>query len=532
MGIENWELADSAARSATMQEALPAIGERVFVPARLFPTFAATRTARGMGWLATIVALASTSIVVLADGEGRTAEVPIGSAHRLEVLQPSTTSRLMGAFLLALPAGRRECATLWARSFVNGAAALEDAGGGNAALLTLQSVSQDQLDRGLILADGGCLSSSIIFAMLQAYGVDPITGSHTILFLDAVVDACPSNDWWYGLPDQKKDARMCAAALLAATAAVAPGVNILGVAAFGCAAENTYSKRWLNTQRLGMLAVATHPGSPSLGRHGRAMCVVSFLSVAVACALIASAFDGDEELPTVAEALDLFWDLLPTMCGRMPREALLAPRDDVAAAAATLGESWVDLTPHQARDAAGRCVPLWCDDEPCSTYCEHSRRRDQCKECDGPNICEHGRLRRNCKECGGGSICTHGKLRTRCKECGGGSLCTHGRVRSQCKECGGGDICTHGRMRTRCKECGGGSICTHGRVRTRCKECGGGSVCEHGRRRGICKECGGGSMCTHGRLRSKCKECGGVVTVCKNGRKCCWPSRRCLACRT
>ena len=200
-----------------------------------------------MGWLATIVALASTSIVVLADGEGRTAEVPIGSAHRLEVLQPSTTSRLMGAFLLALPAGRRECATLWARSFVNGAAALEDAGGGNAALLTLQSVSQDQLDRGLILADGGCLSSSIIFAMLQAYGVDPITGSHTILFLDAVVDACPSNDWWYGLPDQKKDARMCAAALLAATAAVAPGVNILGVATFGGAAENTYSKRWLNT---------------------------------------------------------------------------------------------------------------------------------------------------------------------------------------------------------------------------------------------------------------------------------------------
>ena len=55
-------------------------------------------------------------------------------------------------------------------------------------------------------------------------------------------------------------------------------------------------------------------------------------------------------------------------------------------------------------------------------FCEHGRRRSQCKECGGSQICEHGHRRSRCKECGGASICEHGRIRSRCKECGGASI--------------------------------------------------------------------------------------------------------------
>ena len=123
------------------------------------------------------------------------------------------------------------------------------------------------------------------------------------------------------------------------------------------------------------------------------------------------------------------------------------------------------------------------------SYCEHNKRRSECKECGGSSICEHNRERSTCKECGGSSICEHNRVRSTCKECGGGSICEHNKRRSTCKECGGGSICEHNRVRSSCKECGGGSICEHNRERNTCKECGGGSICEHNKRRRTCKEC-------------------------------------------
>ena len=32
-------------------------------------------------------------------------------------------------------------------------------------------------------------------------------------------------------------------------------------------------------------------------------------------------------------------------------------------------------------------------------YCDHGRRRSECKECGGSGICEHGRKRGKCKLC-------------------------------------------------------------------------------------------------------------------------------------
>jgi len=93
-----------------------------------------------------------------------------------------------------------------------------------------------------------------------------------------------------------------------------------------------------------------------------------------------------------------------------------------------------------------------------------TRSREKCK-------CEHGRRRNLCKDCEGTSICNHNRIKSSCKECGGTSICNHNRLRSQCKECGGSQICNHNRIRSKCKECGGASICNHNRIRNTCKEC-------------------------------------------------------------
>ena len=39
--------------------------------------------------------------------------------------------------------------------------------------------------------------------------------------------------------------------------------------------------------------------------------------------------------------------------------------------------------------------------------CEHNKRQDRCKECDGSEMCQHSRTRHRCKECHGSSICQH-----------------------------------------------------------------------------------------------------------------------------
>ena len=121
--------------------------------------------------------------------------------------------------------------------------------------------------------------------------------------------------------------------------------------------------------------------------------------------------------------------------------------------------------------------------------CEHSVRRERCKECGGSSICEHSNVRIDCKECGGSQVCEHGKRKDRCKKCEGNQFCQHGRLKDICKECGGSQICEHGRRKDRCKECGGSSICEHGKERRLCRECEGTGICEHKTRRNICKTC-------------------------------------------
>eukprot|EP00965_Chrysotila_dentata_P082778 2731185-Pleurochrysis_carterae.AAC.3 len=149
--------------------------------------------------------------------------------------------------------------------------------------------------------------------------------------------------------------------------------------------------------------------------------------------------------------------------------------------------------PQKARSSAGAKQPnprgVTGDKKTRRGFCEHGRRKRDCKECDSSISCDHGRIRRFCKECGGASICEHGRQRASCKECGGAGICEHGRRRSQCKECGGSAFCEHGRRRCRCAECDGTSICEHSRILSQCKECGGTSFCAHGRRRSACKKC-------------------------------------------
>jgi hypothetical protein len=133
------------------------------------------------------------------------------------------------------------------------------------------------------------------------------------------------------------------------------------------------------------------------------------------------------------------------------------------------------------------------------TKCQHGRRRNTCKECDGASFCEHNRIRSDCKECkalgvGGSGICEHGRLRPSCKDCkalgiGGASLCEHDKQRNKCRECGGNQICEHKRLRYVCKECGGRGICEHDQIRWTCRKCKSKAFCEHNRQRHFCSIC-------------------------------------------
>jgi hypothetical protein len=50
--------------------------------------------------------------------------------------------------------------------------------------------------------------------------------------------------------------------------------------------------------------------------------------------------------------------------------------------------------------------------------CQHGKRREICKECNGSSICEHGKIRQYCVDCGGVSTCIHGKANKKnCLEC-------------------------------------------------------------------------------------------------------------------
>lgn len=87
-------------------------------------------------------------------------------------------------------------------------------------------------------------------------------------------------------------------------------------------------------------------------------------------------------------------------------------------------------------------------------YCQHGKRRNECKDCKGSSICVHGRRRIRCPQCLGSCICNHGRIRSQCHLCGGSSICFHGKRKSYCKQCGGLSFCPHGKRRgTKCKGC-------------------------------------------------------------------------------
>jgi hypothetical protein len=93
--------------------------------------------------------------------------------------------------------------------------------------------------------------------------------------------------------------------------------------------------------------------------------------------------------------------------------------------------------------------------------------------------CQHGKRRNECKDCKGSGICIHGKRRTRCPHCLGSCICEHGRIRSQCHFCCGTSFCLHGKRKHYCRQCKSSSFCPHGRRKgTKCKECFLAAVCD------------------------------------------------------
>ncbi|KAI9103182.1 hypothetical protein DFS34DRAFT_671390 [Phlyctochytrium arcticum] len=150
------------------------------------------------------------------------------------------------------------------------------------------------------------------------------------------------------------------------------------------------------------------------------------------------------------------------------------------------------------------------DCRPCGGkgYCEHGKRRRTCKECDGTGHCEQGNVRARCKECGGTGLCEHRLIKYNCKPCGGGAYCQHGKNKRNCRECGGKDICDHDKIRRLCLECGGSAMCEHGIKRYVCKVCRGAGICEHDTYKHYCKPCGGKGLCKHDLHRSQCADCG------------------------
>ncbi len=148
-------------------------------------------------------------------------------------------------------------------------------------------------------------------------------------------------------------------------------------------------------------------------------------------------------------------------------------------------------------------------------YCEHNRRKEYCKDCEGSGMCKHKRQKRQCRDCKGSLFCIHDKRKDRCKDCKGASLCKHDIRKSRCKECDGSDFCKHDKRRETCRECGGSRFCKHDVQKSRCKECGGSGICKHDKRKADCRECRGSSFCKHDIRKEYCEECGGSQ-LCKH----------------
>jgi len=109
--------------------------------------------------------------------------------------------------------------------------------------------------------------------------------------------------------------------------------------------------------------------------------------------------------------------------------------------------------------------------------CEHSRRKDRCRDCSPKNFCHHDRLINACKDCDGSWFCHHKIRKTRCRECGGSAYCCHDRRKSDCHECHGSAICPHDKRKDACHACYGNMFCKHDIWKSYCKTCGGGALC-------------------------------------------------------
>ncbi len=85
--------------------------------------------------------------------------------------------------------------------------------------------------------------------------------------------------------------------------------------------------------------------------------------------------------------------------------------------------------------------------------CEHNRKKNYCRLCEGTSFCEHDKIRSKCKSCKGGSICEHNRERYACRECSESLLCEHNCRRSYCRICSESEFCIHDRHKTTCKIC-------------------------------------------------------------------------------
>ena len=91
--------------------------------------------------------------------------------------------------------------------------------------------------------------------------------------------------------------------------------------------------------------------------------------------------------------------------------------------------------------------------------CEHGKRKQQCRKCNGSSFCEHGNIKYKCKKCGGSSLCEHGREKYYCRNCEGGSFCEHGKYKKRCIKCGGSSMCEHCKYTRKNSKYGNGNYC-------------------------------------------------------------------------
>ena len=101
-------------------------------------------------------------------------------------------------------------------------------------------------------------------------------------------------------------------------------------------------------------------------------------------------------------------------------------------------------------------------------YCEHNKRKNQCRICGENYFCEHNKRRNMCRICGKGH-CQHGVEKSRCPFCKGSGICEHLVQKRFCKLCRGSAICVHNLKKYSCRECGG--LCVHNKIKYSCQDC-------------------------------------------------------------